>query len=66
MRSLHFFPLTFVAGSHGFVLFACYMALVMMVMQVVATRRKRAAARPQPEETASMPFDLPAEAIAGV
>jgi hypothetical protein len=45
MRALRWLPLAFLAGTHGFVLFAPYAAVIMAVLHVVHARRKAAAAR---------------------
>lgn len=40
MRTLRWVPLTFLAGLHGFAIFAPYAALVLVVSHVVRSRRK--------------------------
>jgi hypothetical protein len=45
MRTLRWVPLTFLAGTHGFVIFAPYAALVMAVFHIVRMRRKARLAR---------------------
>ena len=43
MRSLWYLPLTFLAGVHGFAIFAPYLALVFAALHLRALRRARAA-----------------------
>ena len=43
MRSLWFLPLTFVAGVHGFAIFAPYLALVFAALHLRSRRRARLA-----------------------
>ena len=40
MRTLRWVPLTFLAGLHGFALFAPYAAMVMIVYHISRYRRK--------------------------
>lgn len=44
MRSLHFLPITFLAGHHGFFFFAPYLALFLAAMHLIRLRRNRLAA----------------------
>jgi hypothetical protein len=46
MRSLWFMPLTFLAGVHGFALFAPYLAVVFTALHLRSRRRARAALVP--------------------
>lgn len=43
MRSLRFIPLAFLAGAHGFALFAPYLAVAMAVTHLLWARRRKAA-----------------------
>ena len=43
MRSLWYLPLTFLAGVHGFAIFAPYLALVFAALHLRSLRRARAA-----------------------
>ena len=40
MKSLRFLPLTFLAGAHGFAIFAPYAALALATL-ILANRRRR-------------------------
>ncbi|HEY7119762.1 MAG TPA: hypothetical protein VH475_24435 [Tepidisphaeraceae bacterium] len=42
MRHIRWVPLAFIAGTHGFALFAPYAALMLAVTHVVERRRRRA------------------------
>lgn len=42
MRSLRFLPITFLAGQHGFLLFAPYLAVVLATVEIVHTVQRRA------------------------
>jgi len=44
MRSLWYLPLTFLAGVHGFALFAPYLAIVFTALHLRSRRRARLAA----------------------
>ena len=55
-KALLFLPLTFLAGTHGFALFAPYVALVLAVMHLRGRRRV-----PQP---AVEPLPVPVPAVA--
>ena len=57
MRTLRFLPLTFLAGVHGFALFAPYLAVTMTLVHVVWARRRRR----QHEDDAG---EMPAAAVA--
>jgi hypothetical protein len=46
MRSLWYLPLTFLAGVHGFAIFAPYLALVFAALHLRSRRRARLAAIP--------------------
>ena len=46
MRSLWFMPLTFLAGVHGFALFAPYLAVVFAALHLRSRRRARLALVP--------------------
>jgi len=48
MKSLRFLPLTFLAGVHGFALFAPYAALATAALLLFRKRRQRAALVPIP------------------
>ncbi|MFT3785526.1 MAG: hypothetical protein QM770_05105 [Tepidisphaeraceae bacterium] len=41
MRFARFIPLAFVAGQHGFMLFAPYMAFCLAVIHVLRTSRRK-------------------------
>lgn len=43
MRSLRFLPITFLAGQHGFLFFAPYLALFLALAHLVRLRRHRGA-----------------------
>ena len=45
MRMIRWFPLTFLAGAHGFAIFAPYAALVLVTFHVARTIRKSRFAR---------------------
>jgi hypothetical protein len=45
MRTLRWVPLTFLAGAHGFALFAPYAALILVVFHISRTMRKARLAR---------------------
>src|SRR4051794_30706928 len=45
MRMIRWFPLTFLAGAHGFAIFAPYAALVLVTFHVARTIRKARLAR---------------------
>ena len=40
MKSLRFLPLTFLAGVHGFAMFAAYAAVCLIVVYVIQRRRR--------------------------
>lgn len=40
MRSLYFMPVTFLAGQHGFMLFAPYLALFLAAAHLLRGRRR--------------------------
>src|SRR5437016_14648620 len=40
MRTIRWVPLTFLAGAHGFAIFAPYLAIVLAVYHIVRSRRK--------------------------
>ena len=54
-RALHFLPLAFLAGTHGFALFAPYAALVLAALHV---RGRRSARRSAPVEPAAEPLPV--------
>jgi hypothetical protein len=60
MRALRWFPLTFLAGLHGFALFAAYAAFVMALYLVArSVRRARFSRSPLPAHwTAPRPARL--------
>lgn len=41
MRTIRYLPLTFLAGVHGFALFAPYLAVAVAVTHVLWARRRR-------------------------
>ena len=41
MKSLWFFPLTYLAGVHGFAMFAPYAAIFLAVTHLLSRRRRR-------------------------
>jgi hypothetical protein len=43
MRSLYFLPITFLAGQHGFLFFAPYLALFLASVHLLRVRRGRLA-----------------------
>ncbi len=43
MRSLRFLPITFLAGQHGFLFFAPYLALFLAAVHLMRLRRIRLA-----------------------
>lgn len=45
MRSLWFLPFTFVAGAHGFALFAPYLVVVFAALHLRSRRRARVESR---------------------
>jgi hypothetical protein len=45
MRSLRFLPITFLAGQHGFLLFAPYLAVVLTAVEIAHAYQRRAASR---------------------
>ena len=55
MRSLWFFPLTFLAGAHGFAVFAPYAAVCLAALIVVRRQRRK-----------PVPVPVPVEVTAGV
>jgi hypothetical protein len=57
MRSLWFMPVTFVAGQHGFALFAPYLAAFLALAHFTRARRRKAAvvAGPTAEIVAALP-----------
>jgi hypothetical protein len=59
MRSLWYLPLTFLAGVHGFAIFAPYLALVFAALHLRSRSRARAAAVPVPVPVA-IPIPVPA------
>lgn len=48
MKALRFLPLAFLAGTHGFAIFAPYLAVVLAALQVRAWQRSRAKLAPVP------------------
>jgi hypothetical protein len=58
VRTLRFLPLTFVAGVHGFALFAPYLAVTMAVVHVTWARRRRAIPVPA-TESMHLPTAMP-------
>ncbi|MCC6238803.1 MAG: hypothetical protein IT448_00665 [Phycisphaerales bacterium] len=54
MRMLHFLPLTFLAGVHGFAFFAPYLA-VFLTAVVCLRRHRRAAPRAVPVPISNRP-----------
>ena len=44
-KALRFLPLAFLAGTHGFALFAPYVALVLAALHLRSVRRERTRAR---------------------
>lgn len=51
-RALHFLPLAFLAGTHGFALFAPYVAVVLAALHFRNVRRDRARERDPDHATA--------------
>ena len=49
VRSLRFLPLTFVAGVHGFALFAPYLAIAIALTHLLWARRRRMTRRARPQ-----------------
>ena len=45
-KALHFLPLTFLAGTHGFALFAPYVAVVLTALHLRSRHRRRRMAPP--------------------
>ena len=43
MRSLRFLPITFLAGQHGFLFFAPYLALFLAAVHLIRVRQGRVA-----------------------
>ena len=41
MRSLRFLPITFLAGQHGFLLFAPYLAVVLATVELAQAYQRR-------------------------
>lgn len=41
MRSLKYLPITFLAGQHGFLLFAPYVAMVLAIVEVAHAYQRR-------------------------
>ena len=41
MRSLRFLPITFLAGQHGFLLFAPYLAVVLATVEIAHAYQRR-------------------------
>jgi hypothetical protein len=61
MRSLWYLPLTFLAGVHGFAIFAPYLALVFAALHLRSRHRARvAAAAVAVRVTVSLPTSMPA------
>ena len=63
MRSLWFLPLTFLAGVHGFAIFAPYVAIVFAAFHLRSRHRARRAAAAESTPVSvpgSMPMLLPA------
>jgi hypothetical protein len=61
MRSLWYLPLTFLAGVHGFAIFAPYLALVFAALHLRSRHRARvAAAAVAVRVTVSLPTAMPA------
>ena len=56
VKALRFLPLAFLAGTHGFALFAPYVALVLAALHLRSVRRERTRAR----QRASTPATVPA------
>jgi hypothetical protein len=46
MKHLRWLPLTFLAGTHGFALFAPYAALMLALAHVIETRKRRSRGTP--------------------
>lgn len=42
MRSLRFLPITFIAGQHGFLVFAPYVAVVLATVEIAHQIQQRA------------------------
>ena len=45
-RALHFLPITFLAGTHGFAMFAPYVAVVLAALHLRSRHRQRKAKAP--------------------
>ena len=58
-KALHFLPLTFLAGTHGFALFAPYAAVVLAALHLRSRHRARARLRAESQQG---PPNLPADA----
>jgi hypothetical protein len=58
MRALRWVPLTFLAGLHGFALFAAYAAVVMAVYLVARSIRRARLPRPLVTAWATRPAEL--------
>ena len=52
-KALRFLPLAFLAGTHGFALFAPYVALVLAALHLRSLRRERTRQRTRDRERAS-------------
>ena len=72
-KALRFLPLAFLAGTHGFALFAPYVALVLAALHLRSLRRERTrqrtraterAAAASVENPAPLPDVIPAVALA--
>ena len=64
MRLLWTFPIAFVAGIHGFAMFAPYLVAVMWVGLIL--RKRKARPTPAPVRVTSIPSDLTKAAAAYV
>ena len=70
-KALRFLPLAFLAGTHGFALFAPYVALVLAALHLRTIRRERTRAREKASAAraavaipAPIPAVLPSPALA--
>jgi len=60
MRSLWYLPLTFLAGVHGFAIFAPYLAVVFAALHLRSRHRARLAAAAVVPVNVSIPASVPA------
>ena len=68
-KALTYLPLAFLAGTHGFALFAPYVAVVLAALHLRTVRRQRRSARERsalPAVAAPTPGSLAAPALAAV